>query len=69
MLSLSLEHRILEAKTLSPYVSVKRCMLLRHLADARMPEQQNTFNMPKFAYENLYGGSLRDIINNKVFRP
>lgn len=53
-LSLSLEHHILEAKTLSPYVSVKHCILLWHLADARMPEEQNTFKMPKFASENLY---------------
>jgi len=69
MLSLSLEHHILEAKTLSPHVSVTRCMLLWHLADARTPEQQNTFNMPKFAYENLYQGSIRDIANNEVFHP
>lgn len=34
-------------------------MLLWHLADARMPEQQNNFK--KFAYENLYQGSIRDV--------
>lgn len=63
MLSLPLEHHILEAKTLSPYVSVKRCMLLWHLADARMPEQQNTFNMPKFAYENLSTEAASQILS------
>lgn len=41
-------------------------MVLWHLADARIPEQQNTFNMPKFAYENLYQGIIRDITSNSL---
>ncbi|KQK79702.1 protein LYRIC-like isoform X2 [Amazona aestiva] len=37
-----------------------------NITDARMPEQQNTFNMPKFAYENLYQGIIGDITSNSV---